>query len=68
MLMESLGVDVDQIKLNLIAQLTAPVRWTQTIQNMIADGMTSAMEVGGTGSVLRGLLRRVDRSITSETA
>ncbi len=62
------GVDVDQIKLNLIAQLTAPVRWTQTIQNMIADGMTSAMEVGGTGSVLRGLLRRVDRSITSETA
>jgi len=62
------GMDVDQIKLNLIAQLTAPVRWTQTIQNMIADGMTSAMEVGGTGSVLRGLLRRVDRSITSETA
>ena len=61
-------MDVDQIKLNLIAQLTAPVRWTQTIQNMIADGMTSAMEVGGTGSVLRGLLRRVDRSITSETA
>lgn len=62
------GNDVDQIRQNLILQLTAPVRWTQTMQKMISDGMTSAIEVGGTGSVLRGLLRRVDRSITSETA
>ncbi|HNA75215.1 MAG: ACP S-malonyltransferase [Saprospiraceae bacterium] len=62
------GSTVEEIRQNLIEQLTAPVRWTQTMQNMIADGMTSALEVGGTGSVLRGLLRKVDRSIPSETA
>lgn len=62
------GGDVDIIKANLIAQLTAPVRWTQSMQHMISDGMSSALEIGGTGSVLRGLLRRVDRAVTSETA
>lgn len=62
------GSSLDEIRQNLIEQLTAPVRWTQTMQNMIQDGMTSALEIGGTGSVLRGLLRKVDRSIPSETA
>jgi len=62
------GSSLEEIRQNLIDQLTAPVRWTQTMQHMIADGMTSALEIGGTGSVLRGLLRKVDRTILSETA
>ena len=62
------GKNIEEIRKNLIDQLTAPVRWTQSMQHMIADGMTSALEIGGTGSVLRGLLRKVDRTIPSETA
>lgn len=62
------GATIDEIRKNLIDQLTAPVRWTQTMQNMIADGMSSAVELGGTGSVLRGLLRKVDRTLPSESA
>ena len=58
--------DPEQIKANLIAQLTAPVRWTQTMQNMIADGINSFVEVGGNGKVLSGMVRKVDRSL--ETA
>lgn len=50
----------DEIKRNLIAQLTAPVRWTQTIQQMIADGATSFIEMGP-GKVLQGLVRKVNR-------
>jgi [acyl-carrier-protein] S-malonyltransferase len=46
---------------NLIAQLTAPVRWTQTIENMLADGITEFIEVGGSGGVLRGLIRKINR-------
>ncbi len=53
----------DQIKQNLIDQLTAPVRWTQTIQNMAADGINEFKEVGGNGKVLRGLILKVDRSL-----
>ena len=56
--------DPDAIKKNLIAQLTAPVRWTQTVRNMIADGCTSFTEVGP-GQVLQGLVKKVDRSITT---
>ena len=52
----------DQIKANLIAQLTAPVRWTQTVQQMIADGATSFTEVGP-GKVLQGLVKKVDRAM-----
>ena len=51
------------IKQNLIAQLTAPVRWTQTMHNMIADGLTEVTEVGGTGKTLRGFFKRVDRKL-----
>lgn len=58
--------DPETIKSNLIAQLTAPVRWTQTVQNMIADGAASFVEVGGKGSVIRGLIRKVNRRIPSE--
>ncbi len=54
--------DPEVIKMNLIAQLTAPVKWTQTVQNMIADGATSFTEVGP-GTVLQGLVKKVDRSI-----
>lgn len=50
-----------QIKENLVAQLTAPVRWTQTVQNMLADGATMFTEVGP-GSVLQGLIKKVDRN------
>jgi [acyl-carrier-protein] S-malonyltransferase len=51
-----------EIKENLIAQLTAPVRWTQTIQRMIVDGGTEFIEVGP-GKVLQGLMRKIDRSV-----
>ena len=54
-------VDPDQIKLNLVAQLTSPVRWTQTMKQMIADGMTELIEVGP-GKVLQGLVKKVDRA------
>jgi len=56
--------DPEEIKKNLIAQLTAPVRWTQTVKNMIADGCTSFTEVGP-GSVLQGLVKKVDRSMAT---
>lgn len=55
--------DADQIKTNLNNQLTAPVRWTQTMQNMISDGVNSFTEVGGNGKVLQGLVKKVDRQM-----
>ena len=57
----------DDIKENLISQLTAPVRWTQTMQQMIVDGVTSFTEVGP-GKVLQGLVKKVDRTIATESA
>lgn len=54
------------IKKNLIAQLTAPVRWTQTSKNMIANGATSFVELGP-GNVLQGLIKKVDRTIAAES-
>jgi len=56
-----------EIKENLIAQLTAPVRWTQSIQQMIADGATEFIEVGP-GKVLQGLMRSIDRNVTASKA
>lgn len=56
-----------EIKENLIAQLTAPVKWTQTIQQMITDGGTEFIEVGP-GKVLQGLMRKIDRSVTASGA
>ncbi|MDE5811424.1 MAG: ACP S-malonyltransferase [Muribaculaceae bacterium] len=52
--------DPAEIKANLVAQLTAPVRWTQTIKNMIADGATEFVEIGP-GKVLQGLIAKIDR-------
>ncbi len=59
--------DPDKIRQNLVDQLTAPVRWTQTMQNMIGDGATEFVEVGGTGKVLRGFVARVDRRFPTAT-
>lgn len=56
----------DEIRRNLVAQLTAPVRWTQTVENMLADGFTEFVEVGGSGAVLRGLIKRVSRDAVLE--
>ena len=54
------------IQANLIKQLTAPVRWTQIMQNMIEDGVSQVYEVGGNGKVLRGMFSQVDRTLPSE--
>lgn len=51
----------ETIKENLIAQLTGPVKWTQIMENMIADGITSIVEVGGNGKVISGLFKKMDR-------
>ncbi len=59
--------DPDEIKKNLIEQLTAPVKWTQTVQQMIADGATSFTEVGP-GKVLQGLVKKVDREMETASA
>lgn len=58
--------DPAQIKENLIAQLTAPVRWAQTVQNMITDGATEFVEIGP-GNVLKGLIKKIDRSVAVES-
>jgi len=57
----------DQIKANLVAQLTAPVKWTQTVVQMIADGATSFTEVGP-GKVLQGLIKKADRGMETQSA
>ncbi|OYT12008.1 MAG: [acyl-carrier-protein] S-malonyltransferase [Bacteroidetes bacterium 4572_112] len=59
--------DPDIIKENLIAQLTAPVRWTQIMNNMIAGGMSEYIEVGP-GKVLQGLLKKVNRKMKASSA
>jgi [acyl-carrier-protein] S-malonyltransferase len=57
--------DPNIIKANLVLQLTSPVKWTQSITNMIADGATSFTEVGP-GSVLQGLIRKINGDVTAE--
>lgn len=59
--------DPVKIKDNLKLQLTAPVKWTQTVKNMLADGATSFIEVGP-GSVLQGLIKKVDREVETRSA
>jgi [acyl-carrier-protein] S-malonyltransferase len=54
------STDVDVIKENLKIQLTAPVKWTQSVQAMIADGATEFIE-SGPGKVLQGLVRKINR-------
>ena len=53
------STDVEAIKLNLIAQLTAPVRWTKSVQNMVKDGATNFVECGP-GKVLQGLVKKIE--------
>tara|TARA_B110000438_G_scaffold217817_1_gene210589 strand:+ start:1445 stop:2326 length:882 start_codon:yes stop_codon:yes gene_type:complete len=57
----------DKIKENLIKQLTAPVKWTQIMENMVKDGITEVVEVGP-GKVLQGLFKKIDRKITTSSA
>lgn len=57
-------LDPSEIKKNLMAQLTAPVKWTQSIQQMIADGGTEFIELGP-GKVLQGLMRKIDRKVST---
>lgn len=59
--------DAGIIKSNLVLQLTSPVRWTQTVMNMISGGATSFTEVGP-GSVLQGLIRKVNKEIPADGA
>lgn len=59
--------DPAAIKDNLMKQLTAPVKWTQTMEQMIADGCTSVVEVGP-GKVLQGLFKKIDRQFPTESA
>ena len=54
--------DPEQIKQNLIAQLTAPVRWTQTVKNMVTDGADLFVELGP-GDVLKGLVKKISAGV-----
>lgn len=59
--------DPDTIKANLVLQLTSPVKWTQSIINMIGDGAKSFTEVGP-GSVLQGLIKKINKDVLTESA
>jgi [acyl-carrier-protein] S-malonyltransferase len=59
--------DPDEIKKNLIFQLTAPVKWTQSVQNMVADGATKFIEVGP-GNVLQGLVKKIHKDAVTDAA
>jgi [acyl-carrier-protein] S-malonyltransferase len=61
------SADPDEIRKNLVSQLVSPVKWTQTVQRMIADGATTFTEVGP-GNVLQGLIKKTDRSVSTESA
>jgi len=56
-----------EIKKNLIIQLTAPVKWTQSVQNMIADGATDFIEVGP-GNALQGMIKKINREVSTSAA
>ncbi|MGA9211534.1 ACP S-malonyltransferase [Kaistella sp.] len=59
--------DPEEIKLNLIAQLTGPVKWTQSVQNMIQKGATSFVEVGP-GKTLQGLIKKINNTVEVSSA
>lgn len=59
--------DAEEIKKNLILQLTAPVKWTQSVQQMVKDGATSFVEVGP-GKVLQGLVKKIHREAETSSA
>ena len=56
--------DPEEIRKNLIAQLTAPVRWTQTVENMVSNGITEFVEVGAS-AVLSGLIRKINKDVAT---
>jgi [acyl-carrier-protein] S-malonyltransferase len=58
--------DIDSIRKNLVAQLTAPVKWTQTVQNMVADGATEFIECGP-GKVLQGLVKKISPEVATQS-
>src|SRR5690606_7240022 len=60
-------IDADEIKKNLIIQLTAPVKWTQSVQNMITDGAIEFVEVGP-GNVLQGLVKKINKDAQTSAA
>ena len=60
-------MDPEVIKENLLKQLTSPVRWTQTVENMIADGATEFVEVGP-GAVLQGLVGQISSDVNAYSA
>jgi len=60
-------INESEIKANLISQLTAPVRWTQSVQQMITDGATQFIEVGP-GKVLQGLVKKINREAQTASA
>ena len=57
----------ENIKENLVKQLTAPVKWTQIMENMLKDGVTEVVEVGP-GKVLQGLFKKIDRRMNTSSA
>ncbi|MFZ1703416.1 MAG: ACP S-malonyltransferase [Saprospiraceae bacterium] len=57
----------EAIKINLIAQLTGAVKWTQSIQNMISSGIDQFVEVGGSGKVLSGLIKKINKDVEVST-
>ena len=59
-------LEVGKIKTNLIAQLTSPVKWTQSINQMIKDGTSKFIEIGP-GNVLQGLIKKIDRNSEFES-
>ncbi|XJR90712.1 ACP S-malonyltransferase [Elizabethkingia anophelis] len=59
--------DPDEIKANLIKQLTCPVKWTQSVRNMIKDGATNFVEVGP-GKTLQGLIKKIDSAVETSSA
>ncbi len=59
-------ISPEKIKENLVKQLTAPVLWTQIMQNMIADGVKQFVEVGGNGKTLVNFVKRIDRSLPTD--
>ena len=61
------SVDPESIRTNLVAQLTSPVRWTQTVRNMVADGASAFYELGP-GEVLQGLVKKIEPSVTASGA
>lgn len=60
-------LDPEEIKTNMIAQLTAPVKWTQSVENMLKDGARTFIEVGP-GKVLQGLVRKIDQTAEFDVA